>query len=155
MDKGYLLAAKPGEIKVTPYAYCRYAKQLLRCYDLIAQDKDFSPIPYYFCCRAIELSFKSALLDKYSRIEIKRKHSHDLKAAYLEICDIFNLEPGEHAMLIHASKLYVSKEFEYVEVTSMLKAFKDFPELDSLHRLAQKILTISAQRVGLKLERSK
>jgi hypothetical protein len=150
MTENQLIAAETAVFSITPYAFCHYSQQLMNCYDLISRDKKFSPISYYFCCRAIELSLKSALLDKYSKSEIKKKYSHDLETAYLEVKDMFELDSAECSTLTSVNKLYVSKEFEYLEVASILGGYKGFPSLDLVHHLAVKIFSIAAERVGLK-----
>jgi hypothetical protein len=138
--KHYVLHAEPTVIKVTPYGFRRYAKQLIVCFDLLLPDKEFSPIPYFFCCRAIELALKAKHLENKSKEEVKRLYSHDLVKAYMGLESDIVLTKDEFDLLHATNDLYKSKEFEYFNVVSAAQAFKNFPDLNKLRELARKIV---------------
>jgi hypothetical protein len=140
MIKHYVLHAEQTVIKVTPYAFRRYASQLIDCFDLLPPDKEFSPIPYFFCCRAIELALKAKHLENKSKEEVKKLFSHDLVKAYQGLESDIVLSKDETDLLQATNDLYKSKEFEYFNVISAAKAFKNFPDLNRLRELARKIV---------------
>lgn len=140
MMKGYVLNVEPTVINVTPYGYRRYARQLIDCFDALAKTGAFSPVPYFLCCRAIELAFKAALLETTPKPDVKRVYHHNLVRAHSDLKDKILLSNDEIKLLREANDLYLSKEFEYFNIISALKGFKNFPDLAKLRALAGRIV---------------
>jgi hypothetical protein len=128
---------------LSPDAFHRWATHYYKCRHDFASPHKFSPVPYFLLCRAIELELKSRHLMKRRQLEVKRAYGHDLTKAYsaLPLAEQ-TLTPDESAVLQQASQIYASKSFEYFEPEDALTAFRRFPDLSVLDRVAKKLLRI-------------
>ena len=77
----YTLEAGTGHINFSPVGFRLAAKDFLACYEDYKPDR-FSVVPYFLCCRAIELGLKAIHLDKKRQREVKDEFGHSLKASY-------------------------------------------------------------------------
>jgi hypothetical protein len=72
---------------------------------------------------------------------VKEEFGHDLKDA----CDRLpsaahrTLDATEYALLDHANKIYSDKGFEYTDVHNAVTALSEFPDLDALRGIANKV----------------
>ena len=77
--KGHVIQVNPVHIFITPLGFHTYATDFLTAARDLKPSGHFPPVPYYLCCRAIELSLKSFLLGKgVTKKMLKKKLGHDL-----------------------------------------------------------------------------
>ena len=133
----------PGtqHIKISPDAFRLWARDYFKCYLDFQSPRKFSPIPFFLCCRAIELALKGALLDKdKSHKQLKKSYSHDLVKAYRAIPhEQQTLSADALALLAAANDIYKAKDFEYFNIFDAVSAYKRFPDLEVLAALARRI----------------
>ena len=130
-------------MNLSPLLFHEYAVQYLRCKsEFNAKTSPNSPVPYFLVCRAIELELKAKHLESKSRPEVKDTYGHNLKKAYDELpISLHVLSSQECKELQHASTIYKSKGFEYVEVYDAVTGLKAFPDLETLDQIAVKLTT--------------
>ena len=141
----YVITPKTGEFNLSPVLFRAGARDYFKSFLDFGQPGKFSPVPFFLCCRAIELGLKAKHLETKTQREIKRLYSHDLIKSY------FDLDPAQQSLstaeldvLAAANKIYVAKEFEYLNVFDAATAYKRFPDLDSLAALTKKIIDYDA-----------
>src|SRR5262249_48053108 len=114
----------------------------LHCYDAFRPDS-FSIVPFFLCCRAIELSFKALHLETRSQANVKSDFRHDLKASYEALpLDKQLLTRPEVELLNKANVLYKAKAFEYVQPFDAGTAYSHFPTVEDLARLAKRVVAL-------------
>jgi hypothetical protein len=123
-------------INLSPYVFRLSAQEYFKCYlDYIKPGK-FSAVPFFLCCRAIELALKAKHLESKSQSEVKKLYCHDLLKLYYELdTDQQILLTEELELLKVANKIYKAKEFEYLNVFDTVSAYKGFPDLNKLGAL--------------------
>ncbi len=135
----YTLEAETGKIKLSPDLFRHSACDYFQCYLCFPPGK-FSAVPFFLCCRAIELALKAQHLESKSQAEVKDLYRHDLEESYQDLdASQRILTPEEEKLLIEANKIYVTKEFEYLNVLDAGRAYDRFPDLDMLGALARKL----------------
>jgi hypothetical protein len=141
----YKLTPETGFINFSALAFRRWAVHYYKCrHDFVTPHK-FSPVPYFLLCRAIELELKARHLEKKRQPEIRRTFRHRIKSAYLALPKRQQiLDTEEFGVLKQANAIYASKGFEYIQPRDALTAYKRFPNLDALDRLAKKLLGYDA-----------
>ena len=72
------LDADPAHIHASPVFFRMLAEQFLACYYAYKPDT-FSIVPFFLCCRVIELALKSILLEKQNQMDMKTIFKHDLE----------------------------------------------------------------------------
>ena len=93
----------------------------------------FSPVPFFLCCRAIELEIKSKHLEEKRQQLVKKDLGHDIVKAYDTLDEKYKiLNEDEYLLLKKTSEVYLSKAFEYINVGDAGTAFKRFPDLEAL-----------------------
>lgn len=128
-------------INASPYIFRLSAQDYLECFDDYKEPRRGSAVPYFLCCRSIELSLKALHLLKQSREEVKENYGHNLANSYEELVEKQKiLEDDELALLRDASDIYKPKGFEYIDVLDVLKSNARFPDLSKLRALAGKLL---------------
>jgi hypothetical protein len=136
----YVLNAEPGEINLSSPAFRVWAKHYFQCRHSF-KCADFSPVPYFLLCRAIELQFKAFHLEGKRQIDVKRDYAHDLIKLYNDLpAADQRLTPEQLKLLEQANKIYIGKGFEYINVGHAARGFSDFPDLTHLDALAVEIL---------------
>lgn len=141
----YTIQCETGHINLSPVAFHKSARGYFKCYLDFQKPGNFSSVPFFLCCRAIELALKAMHLESKTQKEVKDLYYHDLIKSYSA------LEPGQQILvpeeldlLAAANKIYITKEFEYLNVYDAVTAYKRFPDLDKLGALAKKITTYDA-----------
>jgi hypothetical protein len=128
-------------LNVSPYGFRRWAKDYYECYRSFKRTSDFSPVPYFLLCHAIELQFKAIHLEVEGQSAVKDKYGHNLTESYNDLpATRQTLSAEEFSLLQKASGIYKSKGFEYFNVGHAGRGFSNFPDLDALDATATKII---------------
>ena len=136
----YKLKAETGHINFSPTGFRLAAIDYFKCFLDFEKPGRFSVVPYFLCCRAIELALKAMHLETKRQTEVKRQYLHNLVKMYDELSvnrKNFSLE--EYTLLKQANETYKAKQFEYVCVLHAMHGYSMFPNLDDLANLARKI----------------
>jgi hypothetical protein len=132
--------AETAHINVSTVAFRLAAQDYFKCYLDFKKPRAFSVVPFFLCCRAIELALKSMHLETKDQNEVKASYSHNLMKLYSDLPQgKLILSKEESELLKEANKIYKSKHFEYLYVQDMAEGFNRFPDLESLATLARKI----------------
>lgn len=135
----YVDKADTGHINFSPTGFRLLAQDFLQCYSDFKPAR-FSVLPFFLCCRAIELALKSMHLEKEPQAQVKQRFRHDLLAAYETLPPVSKtLSAEERTVLAKASSIYKDKRFEYVQASDAGAAYTRFPELEVLAQVAQKL----------------
>ena len=136
------LKAEPGHYNFSRYWFHKAAEHFYKAKcDFESPGDLFSPVPFFLCCRAIELEIKSKHLEEKRQQAVKDELGHDLVKAYDSLDKKYaNLNEDEYLLLKKTSDIYRSKGFEYVNVGDVGTAFSRFPDLDALDALTRNIL---------------
>lgn len=133
---------------VGPIGLNRYAGQFLSAaLGFKPKDKGFSPVPYYLCCRSLELVLKSYLLaGGMSRDDLKKQVGHDLdealrRARGLGLDNLIPISASECSEVTRANQFYKHKDFEYFENVGMAFGLVNLPSLEVLTQLASRLMT--------------
>lgn len=127
--------------KITPYGFYSYARDYLTAFLNNQEKKRYSPVPYFLCCRSLELFFKAYLLAKGVSLNTLKKVRHDLLVALRnakerDLESLVDISPEAEEELRKANEYYKEKEFEYYE-RIMFKAGLRYPDLPKLHTLKE------------------
>ncbi|MDS4027377.1 MAG: hypothetical protein RKO25_10395 [Candidatus Contendobacter sp.] len=139
----YAITVEAGYINLSPTLFHRYARDYLACERTFRAVSEYSPVPYFLVCRAIELEFKARHLESKSRSEVKKEFGHDLKKSYDALPHSAKvLDSSEYAELVRASEIYnvPNKGFEYVSVSDAVTRLRSFPSLTVLEAIASKVI---------------
>jgi hypothetical protein len=135
--------AEPGHINFSPTGFRIVAEDLLLCYESFKPEK-FSIVPFFLCCRAIELGFKALHLETRSQRQVKFDFGHDLKGSYDALpSEMRSLTSREIALLEIANARYKEKAFEYMHPFDAGMGFSRFPALEDLAMLAKLIVSLA------------
>ena len=138
----------PRVLRVSPFAFHHYASEYLQGVSSARTRAGvrYSPVPYFLCCRALELVIKAFLLARgVSKDSLKKRavgHNLDVVLAMARkhgLDVLVALEPQEEEALLKASPQYSTKEFEYFEIARMVRR-GDLPKLDFLESAATKLV---------------
>jgi hypothetical protein len=133
-------AAEAGHIKLSPQMSRLGARDYFRSF-LRFEHRKFAPVPFFVCCRAIELALKAMHVDGNGHHDDKLLYSHDLTGCYEGLDKNQQTpSPDETALLTAASDVYVARDFEYLNVVDPATAYARFPDLYALGDLAKKII---------------
>jgi len=134
-------------INLSPIGFHYYASQFLAAARSVERSSQFSPVPFYLYCRALELCFKAYLLVKgVPKNELKRRClGHNLesvlaRAEALGLTSIVQLNNVERQQLTKANAYYADKGFEYFFVMRAITGYRDLPDLAILDQLASKLV---------------
>ena len=129
-----------GHVNLSPVMFKMHSHDYFKAYLDFEKPGRFSPVPYFLCCRAIELALKALHLESRSQKEVKEDYWHDLLASYDDLLQAQKtLSAQERELLGAADEIYRKKEFEYLNVHDAATACSRFPDLDHLDALARKI----------------
>ena len=140
---------EPAHFNLSARGFRLWAKQYYDCRHSFTCS-DFSPVPYFLLCLAIELQFKAVHLEQSTpappghrtQDDIKNLYWHDLVSSYRDLPAAYRtLSPNQYDVLKKANEVYSKKGFEYVNVHDAVRAFSDFPKLEDLDELATAIMT--------------
>ena len=137
----YTLKAETGHVNISPTGFQLAARDYFKCYLDFEKPGRFSIVPYFLCCRAIELSLKAKHLETQSRQDVKQSFRHNLIKSYKGLpSEKQTLSPEEFQLLQKANEIYNKKEFEYFSVFDAATGFKRYPDLDKLADLTRKLI---------------
>jgi len=126
---------------LAPDAFHRWAQHYYKCKQDFASPQRFSPVPYFLLCRAIELELKARHLNMMTQEEVKSAFGHDLMRAYDALPPPQKqLDSAEVLLLRHASVIYCGKGVEYFDAENALTAYKRYPDLAALDRVARSLV---------------
>ena len=134
-----------GRLNLSPVMSRISAHEYFKAYLDFKAPNQFSAVPFFLCCRSIELALKALHLESKSQKEVKKLYSHNLLESYRDLDpaqQILNL--AEQDLLAAASAIYAAKEFEYLNVLDAVTAYRRFPSLADLSALTRKIAAYDA-----------
>jgi hypothetical protein len=134
----YKLTAETGYINFSPVGFRLAARDFLRCATAF-NPSNFSIVPFFLYCRAIELGLKALHLETRNQRAVKKDFGHNLMASYNALpARQRTLADEDTALLELTNELYMRKAFEYVQPGDAANGYSTFPDLDLLARLAEK-----------------
>lgn len=138
----YVLEAESGgRIKISPVGFRLLAQDYFKCYLNFKKPKHFSVLPYFLCCRAIELALKSIHLETKKQSDVKSNYGHDLYTLYKGLPEEKQtLLNDDLKLLLQINKIYKCKYFEYINVNDIATAFKRFPDIQALAKITRKLI---------------
>ena len=141
----YVLKAETGHINVSPVGFRLAAQDYFKCFLDFEKPRRFSVVPFFLCCRAMELALKAIHLETKTQCEVKDLYGHNLVKSYSDLpAERRTLSPEEFALLKQASEIYSNKDFEYFCVADAATGFTRYPDLDALGNLARKVTWYNA-----------
>jgi hypothetical protein len=136
----YRLEAETGVVNFSPSGFRHAARDFLHSFETWKPPK-FSLVPYFLCCRSIELAVKATHLETTTQKQVKDLYSHKLGAAYRALpASEQRLTVDDLAVLDKASALYAAKAFEYIQPGDAATAYSRFPDLGDLARVARALV---------------
>ncbi len=141
----YTCKAEPGHINFSPTGFRLVAQDIILCFESF-KPQVFSILPFFLCCRAIELGLKALHLETRSQKEVKVDFGHDLKALYDALPpEMRTLTPCEVELLEKANTPYKEKAFEYIHPFDAGMGFSRFPPIQDLALLAKCVVALTAK----------
>lgn len=141
----YKLHVEPAHYNLSPIIFKNIAKDFFKCYlDFEPVPGHFSPVPYFLCCRAIEMAFKAIHLDTKNR-KFAKSLNHNLVNSYDKLDKEHKiLSKDELSLLRKANAGYLAndhggKGFEYLPIIYLVLGSKYFPDPEALADLTKKI----------------
>ena len=142
-----VISPKPLKGVITPYAMAKMSD------DLYLSSKNYKPdrfplINYFLYCASIELALKAAILSldcSKPQLEKLKSIGHNLDRLvnkYESTVDDNFLKRGEKQILRQVNKYYKDKGLEYftyVVMDESLRAFKNFPNINTLEKISDKL----------------
>jgi hypothetical protein len=137
----YKIKLEPVSINASPTFFQMSAEEYYEAFQKCYDPTRFSAVPYFLCCRAIELGLKAIHLQGIKRDEVKKRYGHNLWKAYQELPEKMRfLTPENEDLLKRVSAIYLQKDFEYVAVGDACNGFKKFPDVPALADLTRAVL---------------
>lgn len=128
---------------LSPTAFRKWARQYYVCAIPLLSQTDFSPVPYFLLCRAIELELKAEHLEIKRQPEVKSRFGHHLVKSYMALPHHLRvLDISELNLLKQADCIYSSKGFEYFNPEHALGGYSQYPNLTALDAVVQKLLKL-------------
>ncbi len=131
---------------MTPFGFHKYASDYLDTADKWTNESNYSPVPYFLYCRAIELGLKAYLLAKGKNLDwVKDTLRHDLASGLSysiqnSMDEVLSTEEMEKKEIEKANKYYKTKGFEYFDVSNHVTGLKGLPNLGVLKTYAHRLL---------------
>ena len=136
----HIMKVEAAHINLSPEMFRMNSHDYFKAYLDFEKPGRFSPVPFFLCCRAIELAIKALHLESKSRKEVKDLYKHNLVKSYDSLDESQRiLSTDERQLLAAANEIYVKKEFEYLSVYDAGMAYSRFPDLARLDALTRKI----------------
>jgi hypothetical protein len=128
---------------LSPMAFRKWARQYYECAIPLLSRTEFSPVPYFLLCRAIELELKAEHLEIKRQPEVKSSYGHHLVKSYTALpLPLQVLDTAELDLLKQADRIYSRKGFEYFNPEHALQGYSQYPNLAALDVVAQKLLKL-------------
>lgn len=128
---------------LSPMAFQKWARQYYECAIPLLSQTEFSPVPYFLLCRAIELQLKAEHLEIKLQPEVKSSFGHHLVKSYMALPHHRQvLVATELNLLKQADSIYSSKGFEYFNPEHAMRGYSQYPNLAALDAVAQKLLKL-------------
>ena len=144
MSDNQAIQPASGHINLSASAFRKWADHYYQCRHSFRYTDEFSPVPYFLLCRAIELQLKAFHLEQHIQKEVKDMFGHNLVTSYKALPLAMQILSGtEFALLEKANTIYSAKGFEYINVGDAVRGFSTFPDLVSLDALAKKLLAMA------------
>jgi hypothetical protein len=141
----YTLKTETGHINVSPVGLRLAARDYFKCYLDFENPGRFSVVPYFLCCRAIELALKAIHLETKFQADVKAAYWHDLVASYSGLPkENQTLSKEEFELLVQVNQIYIQKDFDYFSVNDAATGYRRFPDLEALAQLARKVTAYDA-----------
>ncbi len=137
----YVLKAESGgRIKFSSVGFRLLSQDYFKCFLDFKKPKHFSVLPYFLCCRAIELALKSIHLETKNQSYLKSNYRHDLIKTYKNLPKVKQtLLEDELTLLSQINEIYYKKDFEYINVHDVATGFNRFPDIHALAKIARKL----------------
>ena len=140
-SRDFVISVEHATLNISPIGFRKWAQHYLKCRADFRSPDNFSPVPYFLLCRAIELALKARHLETLRQKEVKDRFGHNLAEAYRALPKYSQvLTDAEFAVLRNANIIYMGKGFEYFSALDAATAFKRFPDLQALDAIATKLL---------------
>lgn len=124
-------------------AFRKWARQYYECAAPLLPLTEFSPVPYFLLCRAIELELKAEHLETKLEAEVRNDFRHHLVKSYVALpAHRQTLTAGELDLLKQADAVYSKKGFEYFKPEHALRGYSQYPDLGSLNDLTRRLLAL-------------
>jgi hypothetical protein len=142
----YSHVGETGHFNFSPAGFRRWANQFYQCRQSF-QCPDFSPVPYFLLCRAIELQFKAVHLEQLkaghpghqTQYDVKKLFNHKLIKSYEALPAADRTLSREQLKLL--KKADVAKGSSMSTLINAGLGFSNFPDLKDLDELAKAIMT--------------
>ena len=130
---------------MSPFGFHVLANKFMEAAKLCQTTGDSSPVPYFLCCRSIELSLKAFLLAKnvsINRLKGRKGVGHDLERALEEaelqgLLNIVEIPCHYKEELRKANYYYAKKQgFEYCDGYEVMTGRAKLPSLKVLSEFA-------------------
>lgn len=139
----YTLQGDSGFYNTSPDAFREWASQFYDCALPLVGKAEFSPVPYFLLCRAMELALKAVHLEDKRQPQVRNDFGHDLVKAYDALpAAKQTLARAEQDVLQKASTIYKGKGFEYFNLTHARNGYSDYPDLEALNALTVAVLKL-------------
>jgi hypothetical protein len=144
------IKAESGHINLSPITFRQVARDFFKCYLDFKPLDSLSIVPFFLCCRAIEIALKAEHLENNNQEVIKKKYRHNLEKLYMDLpSNKQTLSVEEHKLLKQANDIYnKNKELEYMHPYDAVTNLKDFPDLYALAEVARKLTNYDERMRG-------
>ncbi len=140
------IKASPFVMNITPYGFFYYGKEFFNTAKAYNKSDNYSPVPYYLYCHAIELFLKAFLLSKGVSIkDLKNHYGHFIdkiliKAKEFELDNVVSITNEQEREIKKANEYYAKKGFEYFDLQRTVRAYPCLPNLSHLEQMAETLL---------------
>ena len=146
------IKVEAARLNMGPIGFHVYARKFLEA--IPPPSKEYSPVPYYCVCRALELALKAFLsANGVSSRKLKsKKFGHDLLALWnlareYDLARHYPATALAQAELAKANVCYAEKGFEYFQLRFMMRNEPPLPSLELLTSMARDMLQAIRQSV--------
>ena len=136
-----IIEAETIHYNLSPVAFHMWAVHFFKANCDFESPNKISPVPYFLCCRAIELELKAKHLTEKRQNQVKAEYGHDLIKSYDSLGKEYKiLDQSEYEVLKNANDVYATKGFEYINIKDALTGYSRFPDIDALELVTEKLL---------------
>ena len=134
----------PAPVNLTPQVFHAWGRQYFTCFEKLGIPAEYSPVPYFLLCRAIELAIKAMHLQVDPQKDVKNLFKHNLEKSYRALPPHFKtLNAVETQVLIAVGAMYRAKEFEYFSMEQLSGDAATLPNLAVLECAARRLLVLT------------